>query len=104
MLYLFFLRFCLFERKGEHGGNVGAAGEGEGEADSPLSRAPHMGLDSGSPGASQAHGSILYVFIGMSLPSSLGHVFILALFLPKKFASGIFLVINDSLRQFSTAL
>ena len=39
---IFFLRFYLFERENDHTSG-GAEAEGEGEADSPLSRKPSMG-------------------------------------------------------------
>ena len=41
---VFFLRFYLFERERESR-QAGEAAEGEGEAGSPLSREPDVGLD-----------------------------------------------------------
>jgi len=41
-VFLFFLRFYLFDRGRER---AQAGGVGEGEADSPLSKEPHVGLD-----------------------------------------------------------
>jgi len=46
--FLFSLRFYLFERKSTHAGarqHEQRKGEAEGEADSPLSRQPDMGLN-----------------------------------------------------------